>query len=282
MDNESLRDVAFADAQQWFVVTQPASGIFAIREPLHPEDVRSYLVTGADRAILFDTGTGIGDIRAVVDRLTDLPVSVVNSHADWDHIGANWQFEHIAIHRLEAGRLGGSDATEQLRASSRPELLRGPLPPGVRWEELRIRPSRATTTLTGGELLSLGGRTLEAIHAPGHSPGLLVFLDREARVLLSTDAVYPGPLYAQSEACNLIDYLRTLEILVGLAPAFDLVLPCHSGDTMPVDMIAAMRDAMRSVIDGRAPDALDPEKATHAFDGFAIYVPPTYRGSALA
>ena len=163
----------FFDAQNWFEVKEMSDGIFAIGEPLHPEHVRSYFVVGLDRAVLIDTGTGIGDIRAVVDALTSLPVSVINSHSHWDHIGGNWRFEQIAIHPEEARWLDDPSNTMALKVSSTGDQLRGPLPPGFVWEDLSILPSTARHFLHGGEVIDLGGLQLEVIHAPGHSPGLL-------------------------------------------------------------------------------------------------------------
>lgn len=259
--------------QQWFTVTEPATGVFAIAEPFHPEYVRSYLVTGIERAVLIDTGTGIGDIRAVAEHLTSLPVSVINSHAHWDHVGGNWQFSDIAIHPEEAPWLDDPDATESLKQSATPDQLTGPLPAGVDWESLQIRSSQATSFLTGGETLDLGQVELEVIHCPGHSPGLLAFLDRHRSILLSTDVVYPGELYAFGQGVDLHDYFRTLTMLAEMSPELELVLPCHSGDTLDPALIPAMRDAMAAVIDGRRPEATDGEKSIHHFSGFSIFAP---------
>ena len=79
----------------WFEVYRILDGIFAIYEPGQFEEVISFLITGEDMALLFDTGLGIGDIRGVVDELTDLQVVVLNSHTHYDHIGGNYQFETI-------------------------------------------------------------------------------------------------------------------------------------------------------------------------------------------
>jgi glyoxylase-like metal-dependent hydrolase (beta-lactamase superfamily II) len=272
----------FADEQQWFVASEPGDGVFAIREPLHDEDVRSYLIAGAERALLIDTGMGVGDIRKIVESITDLPVIVVNSHSHWDHIGGNWRFDSIAIHTDEAEWLSDSSLSQKLQQACAPEHLRGPLPPGVTREALSIPPTTPADLLHGGERFDLGNRTFEAIHLPGHAPGLLAFFDRESGTLFSTDVVYPGPLYAQSDDSEITTYLASLDRLVELMPGINEVFPSHSGDTMPPAMIRSMRDAMAEVIEGRAPDEIDDDKATHWFEGFGIYVKPDYRGSPRA
>src|ERR1700733_15356760 len=66
-----LERVQMADA--WFEVYKIRTGIYAIYEPHQLEEVISYLILGADRAVLFDTGMGIGNIQAVVAELTKLP-----------------------------------------------------------------------------------------------------------------------------------------------------------------------------------------------------------------
>ena len=114
--------------QDWFLVSEPSPGVFAIREPVADEDVLSFLVVGETAALLVDTGYGIGSMRAVVESLTDLPIIPVNSHAHWDHIGNNREFPDIAIHRDCQTMLGESRHGELLRAACAPERLRGLFP----------------------------------------------------------------------------------------------------------------------------------------------------------
>src|SRR5579862_8585061 len=64
----------------WFEVYRIRPGVIAIYEPHQSEEVICYLILGTKRAVLFDTGMGISNIRAVVESLTTLPVTVVNSH----------------------------------------------------------------------------------------------------------------------------------------------------------------------------------------------------------
>src|SRR5262249_28056244 len=79
----------------WFVVYRVGDGVFAISEPYQFQEVISYLIVGSKSALLFDTGLGIGNIKRVVDGLTALPVTVLNSHTHFDHVGGNADFPRI-------------------------------------------------------------------------------------------------------------------------------------------------------------------------------------------
>src|SRR5271170_740454 len=73
----------------WFEVYKVAPNTLAIYEPHQSEETIGYLILGKDKAILFDTGMGISDLRAVIQQLTKLPVIVLNSHTHDDHVGDN-------------------------------------------------------------------------------------------------------------------------------------------------------------------------------------------------
>jgi metal-dependent hydrolase (beta-lactamase superfamily II) len=79
----------------WFEVYQVAPGVTAIYEPFQWQEVISYLIEGQESALLFDTGNGIADIAPVIESLTNKPVSVLNSHSHYDHVGGNYAFEYI-------------------------------------------------------------------------------------------------------------------------------------------------------------------------------------------
>ena len=70
-----------------------SKGVLAIYEPRHFEEVISYLILGDKKAVLLDTGLGIGDMKRLVCELTNLAVVVLNSHTHFDHLGDNHQFD---------------------------------------------------------------------------------------------------------------------------------------------------------------------------------------------
>jgi hypothetical protein len=83
---KSLERIPISDP--WFEVYKPASDVFAIYEPHQAEETIGYLIVGEKRALLFDTGMGISDIKKVSAELTKLPIIVLNSHTHDDHVAA--------------------------------------------------------------------------------------------------------------------------------------------------------------------------------------------------
>lgn len=57
-------------AGDWFEVYRIQPDLYAIYEPGHFQEVISYLITGREKALLVDTGLGMGNIRQVVEQLT--------------------------------------------------------------------------------------------------------------------------------------------------------------------------------------------------------------------
>ena len=88
----------------WFEVYKLTDTVYAIYEDGQFEEVISYLVLGADKGILIDTGNGIGNIKSVVDGITDLPVAVLNTHTHGDHIGGNHLFDEVYAFDTEFSR----------------------------------------------------------------------------------------------------------------------------------------------------------------------------------
>ena len=57
-----------------------------------------YLIEGKTHAMLIDTVNGQENLRAIVEKLTTLPVIVVNTHGHGDHILGNVYFDEAWMH----------------------------------------------------------------------------------------------------------------------------------------------------------------------------------------
>ena len=264
--------------QDWFEVYRVADGVFAIYEPGQFEEVISFLITGDERALLFDSGLGIGDMRRVVEGLTDLPVAVLNSHTHYDHIGGNHQFDRVYGTATEY--------TQQRAAGSPPAAVAGflqegwvwkPLPPGFDPASFRSEPFTITDTVADGDVIDLGGRQLEVILVPGHAPDALCLLDRGNRILFTGDTFYLAPLYTHLEGSDFDAYAASAERLAGLAAAYDHAYTAHNVPVVDGSYIVAMAAAFRAIRDAEAgePTVSDGNRE-YFFDGFSIIV----RGAA--
>ena len=262
-------------AQTWFEVVDLEPGVRAIGESLHDENVACFLIEGAERAVLVDAGTGIGDLRALVDLLTALPVTLLVSHGHWDHIGSAAQFAdgEILVHRLEADRLREGVDNERMRRFIAPEFMLGPAPEGVDLERLTIPGVEPTGFVADGDVIDLGGRMLEIIEAPGHSPGLLALLDRRSGALFTTDAIYGGSLYAHLAGVDFPAYVESAARLGALQAVTRNVYPSHNARRLEPEILGCVDRAFREVAHGRVADVVEGNVARHRFDGFSILRP---------
>lgn len=188
----------------WFAIEDVAPGVIAIGEPRFHQFNWSYLITGQHRALMFDTGTGVRDLAPVVRSLTNLPVTALPSHLHYDHTGCINNFTNVAMADLPVLRAGERDGLFEA-----PEHLFLGSDEGMTWKPVKI-----SQWLAIGSMIDLGGRSLEIIHTPGHSPDSISLLDEQARLMFAADFVYPGPLYAFDPGASLAGYLDSAELLV--------------------------------------------------------------------
>lgn len=184
--------------------------------------VRCFLVVGTEQAVLVDTGFGTGDLPAAVAGVTQLPVMLVNTHADGDHIGGNGQFAACHMHPAEFDRY----ATKKGAGVDAPRPL---------WE---------------GDVIALGGRQLEVVLIPGHTPGSIALLDREHRVLISGDSVQDSSIYMFGPGRNLPGYIASLERLAGMAGLFDRVYPSHGSSVLAGEVLLPLLEGAKKVLRG--------------------------------
>lgn len=216
--------------QEWFDVYKLTENTYAIYEPNQFEEAISYLVLGTERGIIIDTGTGIGDIKQVVSELTELPVSVVNTHEHYDHVGGNYRFDDIAIfdHPAAIARLDKGVDNASVQRYITDEYLWKPLPQGFDASTWTIPSVQPTTLMHDGEIIDLGERQLRVIYTPGHSPGSVCLLDAENRLLFTGDHFFPGPLYAHADDVNIKEYVKSNQMLADMVGEYDYVLSGHN------------------------------------------------------
>lgn len=238
----------------WFEVYKLTDSVFAIYEDGQFEEVISYLVIGEKKAALIDTGNGIGDIKKIVDGLTDLPVMVLNTHTHGDHIGGNKDFDMIAAFETEFShdRADKGQSREQMGHYLDGDMVWKPLPPGLDRENWKIHPFKVTQWLKDGDVIDLGGKKLEILHTPGHTPDSICILDRANKVFWTGDSFYPAPIYVYAPTTNLDQFIESFRKMTELIPEYEWVMPSHNEPKMEKHLIKECYEAAISIRDGTA------------------------------
>lgn len=261
--------------RDWFEVSTIAPGVTMIAEPGHVEHVHSYLIEGAERAAVLDTGMGVGNFRGLIDELTGLPCVVIQSHAHWDHVGASSEFDEVLIHQSESAALKAGFSNSSLREWFQPEHLTGrPLPEEFDLSTASISGVKPTSYLDHGDTVDLGGRKLQILHTPGHSPGGLSVIDEAFGILFPADAINYGPIYLESDEANLRAYVGTLELLANVALDVDLVYPSHYDVPLQPNDIRDAKRLLDEVIDRGTPDTETDDSEIYRRGRFEFVIAP--------
>lgn len=165
----------------------------------HYEKPFLYLLFGARRALLIDTGAGHVDVAGeVASLLGSRPVELVvaHSHSHDDHVAGDDQFRDLPGVTVVPPTL---DAILKFF--------------GVRhWPDEIVQ-------------FDLGGRVLDVIPIPGHDETSVAFYDRRTAVLLAGDTLYPGRLYVEDGGAFRASIRRLVEFTADRPIAH--ILGCH-------------------------------------------------------
>jgi len=173
--------------------------------------------------------------------LTRLPVTLLTTHAHWDHIGAHSQFDGFAVHEAERGWLERAFPLSPSAVIAQLTRLPCRFPEGFEPEAYRVFQGSPRLVLRGGERLSLGGRELLVLHTPGHSPGHCCFYEPARQYLYSGDLIYRGCLDAFYPSTDPRAFWKSVQSLLPLNVR--RILPGHRSLSVPPGIIAEIDSA---------------------------------------
>lgn len=191
---------------------------------IEDDGVRFFLLEGKDKALLIDSGMNTPNAKEIAESITSLPLELLNTHADRDHISGNNAFEKFY---MSANELGNYEKNEDSDAK-------------------RVIPVK------DGDCIDLGERELYIYDNPGHTPGSIVILDKKNRVLIGGDAIQDGNIFMFGQYRNINDYVVSLRKINAMKDEFDTIYPSHG--TFPVypDIIEKLISGAECIIAGQA------------------------------
>jgi len=217
---------------------------YIISEYRHWEETHCYLLNGTECSLLIDTGLGICNIYDEVIKLTGQPIIAVATHLHWDHIGGHVHFPNFYAHEAELNWLKGEFplTIEQIK-----EMVVDccDLPEGYDIGKYELFQGTQKKLLKDKESINLGGRSIQVLYTPGHSPGHMCFWEKGNGFLFTGDLVYKDTLFAHFPSTDPEAYLNSLERIISLP--VKRVFPAHHTLDIQPEILARMHNAFQEL-----------------------------------
>lgn len=201
-------------------------------------DCYSTLLIGEECALVWDTGSGIGNLKEMIRGITSLPLLVIVSHGHFDHIGGSVQFAQVYMDEKDRVILDSYDEETLVRWMH--ELC-----PDEAGEEVYFHTNHwAHIQNIDFDRFDLGNLLCHIVPLPGHSMGSIGVYVPALKILLSGDALTPIMCLIFFNHGSKETQLETLERVYQLD--FDYFLTSHSEKLMPKGLLVQMMDCMKS------------------------------------
>lgn len=233
--------------------------------------VCSYLIRGSERALLIDTCCGIGDLKAVVDKICPLPYDVVLTHLHFDHTGGAYRFDEVFITEEDAALLRQEfelSYPDTQREIDRRTPFFMHLSIALPNEHTRI------TFLHEGDTFPLGKRTLHVIAVPGHTKGSVVLLDEENRLLFTGDAANSRTLLMFDYSASIAEYYEALKRLKKMEPRYDKFYTAHPPYDVTKSCVDDLLEICEEILSGKN------KPVPYEFAGQPCLLAKEYRGDS--
>jgi len=121
--------------------------------------------------------------------------------------------------------------------------------------------------LKDNDTIDIGGRVIQVLHTPGHSPGHMCFYEKERGYLFTGDLVYVGTLFANFPSTDPVAYLESVERIAALPVT--KIFPAHHNLDVPNSMLQDIMNAFNAI---KSEGKLCHGSGKHEFKYFSIWL----------
>lgn len=269
MKRQIILNLQMSD-NNWFTVERIDDDTYAISEYGHWENTHCYLFIGDKKAVLIDSGLGVGNIKKIAEQITQLPITIVITHAHWDHIGGCKWFNDIAVHENDKDWIekGLPVPVEMVKANFLKNLFTKTLPDNFNPNTYCPFKGRVTIVLQENEEFDLGNRKIKIIHTPGHSPGHIAIYEQNTGYLVTGDMLYEGVLDVFYASTNPVQFADSINKLYSL-PYLTKLLPGHFRLNIPVSYLQECKNAFDKI---KQKNQLRQGTGVHKFKHLSIHL----------
>jgi len=217
-----------------------------------PTNEKCYLVEGSNIAALLDTGTGVGDLRGIINDITTKPVIALVTHGHVDHASGAAQFENAYMPYTDA-YIWKEHGDMSFRKSG---LETCPIHEVVNESDLvPSLPIERFLDLQGGQIFNLGGIDIEVFSCPGHTKGSVVFLVVQERALLLGDACNTATFMQDYYSTSIEEYAENLwNLKKQVDGKYDRVYLSHGPGDGDIGLIEGVIKVCEDIKNGKTDD----------------------------
>lgn len=201
-------------------------------------EATGYLLVGDEKACLIDTMVCGEDLYALVRRYTDKPIMVVNTHGHPDHIYGNVFFDKAYMNL--------KDLDIAKSHMEHPEF--------VDWCEKNNKFMPPFEDIHEGDVIDLGNRTLEVYDLPGHTPGGIMLLFKQDRILFTGDSINHHLWMQLPECSDMKTFAENLERVMFLENEADVILHGHAKDYDDISLMRSLYIGAMEICEGKTQD----------------------------
>lgn len=186
-------------------------------------DVCCYLVIGNEKACLIDTCSGFGNIKEVVNKITDKPVFVILTHGHHDHTGGSILFDEVYLNRKDLPILHHFGQIDK-----RYEDIKSFLPNvEISIDDILPVKENDLLPLEDEQIFDLGGLHIKMICVKGHTPGMMCPLIIEERTIIFGDACGVAVMLLDEYSSCVSEYRNSLHRLKNYESEYDIIYRNH-------------------------------------------------------
>lgn len=214
-------------------------------------------VLGDEKNLLIDAGLGMTqDLRRYVETVigSETPIACVCTNGYLDHVGSALQFEERYCSALDTGNAALSAhmfCTDDRYEALVDYALESKLVMNYCKEQMIPNNQTEFLDIRDGDVLELGGASLQVIGMPGVTPGSIALYNPDERYVFTGDAVNTDVHLERMNRFELLAYADTLRRFLSIVGDDVTIYPYHLPLSMNADVAKHLIQACEEVAAGQ-------------------------------
>ncbi len=219
----------------WFIVRGLNPDAYILEEPKSSQGNVSYLLVGEEKALMFDTGSGENPaengskIKATIEGLTDLPITLLLSHFHFDHNQNIAEFDRVAFPDLPLLRQKVDE--NDVYHFTKEDLFSGIYPSKV----------QVTEWLPVNTDIDMGNRIIQLVNIQGHASESIAIIDKTNKFAFLGDYLYNGVLFVFDNA-DLPLYEESIDYLISILDPDYRLFGAHGSSEIAFGKLQILKD----------------------------------------